>query len=78
MSDLNHVQTQAAIKLYQEGTTNYRDISEKLGVNYSAVNKVMTKYKRESGILKRDSVNDDLLKELQFLREFYISQITKH
>jgi transposase len=90
--EINQSQKMAAINLYKEGVTNYKDISERLGVSYNSINRIMTKWKKDTGILGKKKVeeqppkqqfnqqwNDALMRELIFLREYYLNSISnKH
>jgi transposase-like protein len=48
---LNKDQQQEAVKLFRSGTSTYRAIADKLDVDYNAVNKFMTQWKRAKGII---------------------------
>lgn len=77
--ELNQSQKSTAINLYKDGVTHYREISEKLGVTYNAVNRFMTKWKKEQGILSSNNPElprlDSLMRELTFLRQYYLDSI---
>jgi predicted transcriptional regulator len=56
---LTEEQKRKAIALFQMGVQHYTDISARLDLPYQAVNTFMTKWKYDTGILKRRRTRSD-------------------
>jgi hypothetical protein len=94
---LSKTQQQEVVEMFNAGIKQYTEIAKKLKLKYVAVNKFMTQWKAEHGMLQRRNtqakqareankarsegqvstaspkeIPDSVIRELNFLRDFYI------